>query len=96
VINAVNLTSPFDVYVGSPGAPLGTSPQTNTGFNTSYNYLDVPDGATEVNFTAVGTQTVLGTSDTFTLNGSTAQTIYVTPPTTVGGDYTSFRVPSCQ
>jgi len=95
VINAVGLTTPFDVYVGTPGSSLGTANQTNVAFNTSQSFLDVPSGATQVWITTPGTQTVLGTTGSFTLSRSTPQTVVVTPAVTVGGQLVTVITPNC-
>jgi hypothetical protein len=95
VVNAVGPTNPFDVYVGTPSAPLGTVNQTNTAYNVTQSYLNVPTGATQVQVTDVGTQTVTGATSSFTVTGGTPQTVFVTPATTAGGAYTTFVVPTC-
>jgi len=93
VVNTVGAT-PFDVYIGAPGAALGTSVQNSTTFNTSYPYLNVPAGSTQVNVTGAGVQTILGTSSTLSLASGTPQTVFFTPAAGLG-TYTSFAVPSC-
>jgi hypothetical protein len=95
IINATTVLTPFDVYVTTPGDPLGTANATNVPFNTSQAFLDVPAGLTQVRVTTPGTQTVLGTSADFTLNSGEVRTLVFTPPTTVGGAFTSFFVPQC-
>lgn len=87
---------PFDVYVGTPGASLGTANASNVAVNSSPSFLDVPSGATAVNVTGVGTQTILGTSSSYTLGSGSVNTLVVTPSATLGGMYTSFIVPECQ
>jgi hypothetical protein len=94
VINAVGTGSPFDVYVGASGAALGTANQSNVSFNTSQAFLDVPAGSTEVQVTAPGTQTVLGTS-TFTVNSGDVLTVVFAPPLTVGGGFPALVVTEC-
>jgi hypothetical protein len=94
IINSVGVGLPFDAYVGAPGAALGTVAQASTAFSAPYNFINVPAGATQVNATTVGTQTVLGTTGTVTLVGGTPETVIFTPATGVTG-YTSFAVPSC-
>lgn len=95
VVNAVGVGALFDTYVGAPSAALGTASQTSVAFNSSPAFLDVPSGATEVNVTVPGTQTVLGTSAAFTLNSGDIRTLVITPSATVGGTYSSFLVPEC-
>jgi len=96
LFNAVGLANVFDVYVGAPGAALGTANQTNVGYQTSQSYLDIPAGSsTQVSLTAPGLQTIVGTSATFTPSSGAVTTMVATPATTGGGLYTSFFVPDC-
>jgi hypothetical protein len=95
VINAVDVDTPFDVYVVAPGGALSTANKTNVTFNTSQSYFTVQSGSRQVTFTDVGTVNTLGTTGTVNFTNQTSQTIVVTPSATIGGLLTWFSVPNC-
>lgn len=94
--NATGLTSPVDVYVTVPGAPLGTPTIANIGTGSaSASFVTVPVGSSQIRVTSTGVTTVLLDIGTHTFTAGQNEMLVIAPPATGGTALRAFLVPGC-
>jgi hypothetical protein len=95
VVNLASGTGPFDVYVTTPNAALGTTSATNLAFATSAPFFNVPSGFRQVRLTGTGTTTVGFDLPSQMFQAGTTSTVFVGPAATGSTTLRSVVVPAC-
>jgi hypothetical protein len=95
VFNATSELVPFDVYVTTSGAVLGTATVSNVAAAGSSTFVSVPAGTSQIRLTAAGGQVVLLDLGTQTFTAGQNATLIIAPPATGSTTPRAFLVTGC-
>lgn len=95
VFNASGSLTGLDVYVTVAAAPLTTPSVSNVLTGTAANFVNVPDGSSQVRITATGSTTVLLDFGPQTFTAGKNTTLVIAPAAVGSTTLRAFLVPSC-
>jgi hypothetical protein len=95
VFNAAGAGTNYDIYVGTPGAALGSPAANNVSYGSGSSYFNVgTSAAQQVRITNAGSQTVMLDVGTRSFAAGQNVTLVIAPPTT-GSTPRAFYVTGC-
>jgi hypothetical protein len=95
VFNATSVSLPFDVYVTTSGAALGTATVSNVATAGTSTFVSVPAGSQQIRLTAAGGQAVLLDLGAQTFTAGQNATLVIAPPAAGSTTVRAFLVPGC-
>jgi Domain of unknown function (DUF4382) len=95
VFNASGSLTGLDVYVTATGAPLTVPTVSNVLTGTAANFVDVPDGPSQVRVTATASTTVLLDVGSQTITAGKNTTLVIAPAAVGSTTLRAFLVPAC-